>query len=351
MKLSKLICTTLAIFLCFFVLGCQNKKDTSYSIAVFVPGVISGSPVYEMLASGVTKAVDEFNKNISSVEKMTSLDIIEAGTNQAEWGTKLTAICASEKYDLIISSNSSLPSLIEPLTEDFTKQKFLLLDAVLEGNKSVATVNYNQREQAFLSGYAAGLITTASKDVLPYANSEKKIALIAAQEYPVMNNVILPGFIEGAHAVDPAITVDFKIVGNWYDASKSADIARSLYNSGVDVIMPIAGGANQGVLAEAKTLNYYVAWFDNNGYDKAPGFVLSSTCIHQEKMAYELTKLYLNGELFFGESKTVGAQDGYIDFISDDPICKEHLPQEILEKIEEKANAIKTGNLKLPLNE
>ena len=38
--------------------------------------------------------------------------------------------------------------------------------------------------------------------------------------------------------------------------------------------MPISGGANQGVLAAAKELGFYVSWFDNNGYSKAPVTIL-----------------------------------------------------------------------------
>ncbi|MFH5848934.1 BMP family ABC transporter substrate-binding protein, partial [Clostridium perfringens] len=92
-----------------------------------------------------------------------------------------------------------------------------------------------------------------------------------------------PAFLEGARAVDPAFEVDFRVVGNWYDASKGAELARAMKAAGVDVIMPIAGGANQGVIAAAKEGGFYVAWFDDNGYAKAPGYVVSSSVMAQER--------------------------------------------------------------------
>lgn len=350
MKKQLYVATVLTVFVlfCSCLGGCKQAEKKPTAVAVFVPGVVSGSPVYEMLVEGVTQAVNEHNAQAKDAEKVL-LDVIEAGTNQAEWGSKLTALSSTGQYSLIISSNSSLPALVEPLTVQFPSQKFLLLDAYLSGNANIATVNYNQREQSYLTGYAAGLATTASADVLPFANAEKKIALIAAQEYPVMNDTILPGFIEGAKAVDADITVEFRIVGNWYDASKSSEIARSLYQNGVDVILPISGGANQGVIASAQALNFYVTWFDDNGYAKAPGFVISSTIVNQQKMAYEQTKLYLSGGLQFGTAETVGMKEGYIDYVGDDSVCIEHVPEEMRTKMLNLANDIKSGKLSLPM--
>ncbi|HEB09960.1 MAG TPA: BMP family ABC transporter substrate-binding protein, partial [Spirochaetales bacterium] len=37
--------------------------------------------------------------------------------------------------------------------------------------------------------------------------------------------------------------MDFRVIGNWYDANKAADLANSMIDSGVDVIATIAGGA------------------------------------------------------------------------------------------------------------
>lgn len=331
-----------AFIVCFS--SCSNQKSKAKSIAVFVPGVMAGSPTYEMLAKGSIEAVDEFNSKTAGDIK---IDVIEAGTNQAEWGSKLTALASSGKYDLIVSSNSSLPAIIEPLTELFPEQKFLVLDAFFENNPNIATVNYNQREQGYLTGYAAGLATTADNSVFEYANKAKKIALIAAQEYPVMNEVILPAFIEGAKAVDPEISVDFRIVGNWYDASKSAEIARSLYEEGVDVILPISGGANQGVISAAKSLNFYVTWFDDNGYAKAPGLVISSITLEQQKLAKEKVSAYLENKLEFGKAQTVGIKDGYISYVCDDPDCIDYVPEVLRSKLSYVEMSIKAGELML----
>ena len=332
----------LAICLVFCVFGCSKNggKTNGKSVAVFVPGVVSGNPVYEMLVSGVSKACSEANSDDFPVD----VTIIEAGTNQAGWSEKLTALASSGKYDVIVSSNPSLPALVEPLTKDFPEVKWLLLDGYLEGNPNVITMRYNQREQGYIAGFVAGLVTTSDMD---YANPAKKIALIAAQEYPVMNEVILPAFAEGAAAVDPSISVEFKVVGSWADAEKASELARALYKDGVDVILPICGAGSQGVIAAAKDLGFYITWFDDNGYDKAPGYVVSSTIMKQEQAAYEITKDFLDGKTDFGSAKTVGIKDGYVRFVDDDINFTTFVDKSVQEKILDEYGKIVSGELEI----
>ena len=352
MIIKKYIVTLLALIgITVFGFSSGAKDTASQNIALFIPGTLSGNPVYEMLNEGVQKAVNEYN---STKQKKVSLSVLEAGANQAEWGKKLTALAAQQKYDVIISSNPSMPDFAKPILQNFPNQKFIFLDAYEQGNPNIATIRYNQREQGYLAGYAAGLITTASNlknkngtPALEFSNSSLKIALIAAQEYPVMNNIILPAFTEGAKAVNPNITVEFRIIGNWYDAAKGAEIAKSLYDSGVDVILPIAGGAAQGILVAAKQYGFYLSWFDDNGFSKAPGYVISSSVMDQKKMAYEQTMLFLENKTLFGSAQTVGIPEGYVYLILDDPIFLKTVPESIRLKMVSVYNDIQSGKLVL----
>lgn len=311
--MKKILLLTLAMCACIFT-GCA-KKTTNKNIAVFVPGICDNSPVYAMLRDGVLEAVKTYNsENNSEI----TCDVLEAGTNQAEWGTKLTQLAAVGKYDVIISSNPSLPELCLPILEQFPNQKFILMDATLEGNNNIYTLCYNQYEQAFLTGYIGGLMSESNK-----------LALIAAQEYPVMNNVLYPYFEKGAKAANASSSVDFRIVGNWYDATKGAELADAVIANGVDVILPICGGASQGVINSAVNSGIYVTWFDDNGFDKAPGTIISSSVMEQKKMTMEVTAKYLAGNIEWGKADMVGLKEGYIKFVEDDPNYLSTVPAEI----------------------
>lgn len=335
--IKKLLMLTI-LFPLFFV-SCSEKKGAVKSIAVFIPGILSDSPIYSMLADGAVAAVDEFNAGKDDEQKA-SVSILEAGTNQAEWGAKITALAAGEKYSLIISSNPSLPEIVQPICCQFPHQKFILLDAHFEGDTNIATVRYNQREQAFLSGYISALMSKTNK-----------IGLIAAQHYPVMDNVILPAYTEGAKAAASSATVDYRIVGNWYDASKGSELSRAMFNSGVDVILPICGGASQGVISSAKEQGFYIAWFDSNGFSKASGNVISSAVLRQDVLARELTLSYLKDETEWGTARTVGLSDGYVEFVQDDPLYIETVPKSVRDKMASLIESIRTGELNLMQND
>jgi simple sugar transport system substrate-binding protein len=199
-----------------------------------------------------------------------------------------------------------------------------------------------------MAGYLAALVT---EELAAAARSSagRRIGLIAAQEYPVMNNVILPGYLEGARAVDPQYTVDFRIVGNWYDAAKAGELAADMIHSGIRVILCIAGGANEGVVQAAGLSGTKVIWFDINGYHIRPGTVAGSAVLYQDKAARSLTLRYLRGELPFGTSETAGVAEGYVDFIQDDPDYRASVSAPIRERQAAMIERIRSGSLKLDM--
>lgn len=345
LSVTKLIGLVLLMVLLLFAASCNQKTteqagETSadipneYDIAVFVPGVLAGSPTYQMMADGVKKAVSEF--------ETATVKIVEGGFNQADWQDKVTELAATEKYELIVSSNPALPEISRRVSESFPNQNFLLFDGYLEGTENIYTFRYNQFEQAFLSGHMAGLVTTSSMEG---ANDDLRIGLIAGQEYPDMNQAILPGFEEGARWVNEDISVDFRVVGNWYDATKAGEMAGSMIKSGVDVILTIAGGANQGVLKTSKDNGTYVLWFDTNGYEKAAGVVIGSTALRQEKAAYQKTKQAIQGQLDFGSAEVVGVENGWVTFLNEDPLFTANVPEELQVRQSEVLEKMQSGQI------
>ena len=328
--------------------GCTNRKAEEparkeVSIGVFIPGVMAGSAIYEMLADGCKKAAADYAALHPGKEPFVA--VIEAGFNQAEWESKVTTLAASGAYDLIVSSNPSLPGIVSSVSEKFPAQKFLLLDGELEGNPNIYTLRYNQREQAYMAGFIAALVSLERAEFKNGA--AKKVGLVAGQEYPVMNNVILPGFLEGAQAVDPDFTVDFRVVGNWFDAVKAAELSAAMIRGGADVLLAISGGASHGVVQAASEAGAKVVWFDTNGYAIRPGTIIGSSILRQDKAAYEKTMLYLDGKLPFGKAEIVGAQGGYVDFVEDDPQYTAAVSQSVRKKQMELCASLRSGALVL----
>ncbi len=327
--MKKLLVVLLLSTLSINVFSTGKKESKNTQIAIFIPGVVAGSPIYEELESGTNKAAMEHGAQVKT---------IEGGFNPGDWPVKIKEIAATGLYDLIISSNPSIPEIFDNVSKEFPNQKFICLDGELTGNPQIYTAQYKQFEQAYLAGYMAGLVTLSN---MKGANSEKKVGFIYAHSYPVLDNILFPGFLEGLKDVDPEITVESSAVGNWWDATKASELTSLMIDKGVDVFLSISGGATQGVITQAQDKNKYVVYFDSNGYSKGPGTVIGSTVIRQEKLAYETVSNYLLGKTRFGTSDTLTAKDGFIDFIQDDPLYIEHVPHDIRQKMSKVVSKIK----------
>ncbi len=314
------------------------KKAEPFKLAVVVPGVTAGSPLYEQLVEGAQKAVDEYPN--------ASMKVVELGFNQAEWAEKMTSIVATSMYDVVITSNPSMPFVCMDLAAQFPEQKFIFVDAFIEGHPQMASFLYNQVEQSYMLGYLAGLITTSK---MPGANADLKIGVVVAQEYPALNKMMVPGFEQGAKAVNPGITLDYRVVGNWYDANKAGELAKSMVDSGVDVIGVICGGAAPGVFEVCKERNKYVMYWDDNSYSKAPGIIAGCGALHQTKLVYEVVSDAINGMVDYGTGTKLYSRDGYIEFVSDDPNYISLIPEDIKAKQKEVVDSIMSGKLKLEI--
>jgi len=89
------------------------------------------------------------------------------------------------------------------------------------------TVGYRgyMEEPHYLCGVAAGHVTRT-----------KKIAFVGSKPlYFIFNNA--NGFVLGARSVDPAITCQVVITGDWNNPVREAEVTNSLVDQGVDVIV------------------------------------------------------------------------------------------------------------------
>lgn len=346
-KHSALLLPAAMIFL--MILSCSPKEQNSagasstkssdsteaMSLAVFIPGVLSGSPTYEMMDMGVRKAAEE---------KGAAVKTVEGGFNQAEWKSQVLALAAEKKYDLIITSNPSMPEICREIKTTFKDQNFLILEGSRIEDDTVSTFLFSHLELSYMLGYLAGLATQS--DELPGADSMLKVGLIAGQEYPEMMQSIKPGFIQGLQAAAPEGELEFRVIGNWYDAARASDLAMGMFDEGVDIILTIAGGANQGVVSAAKNKGKYVLWYDSDGYSIEPGVILGSGIIREDKAAYEQTLLALEGKLEAGSSVYAGVYEGYVDFLDEESLYREHVPVAIRKAMKKETDKLRNGSLK-----
>ena len=180
------------------------------------------------------------------------------------------------------------------------------------------------------------------------ANAAYKIGLLAGQEYPVMNEKIRKGYIDGAKAVNKNFELDFRVLGNWYDAAKASELAVSMIKNKADVILTICGGGNAGVVAAAREQGAYVMWFDRPGYSYGKDIVVGSTEVSQKTACTNSLIAFVEGRLEFGKPEEFGIKDGAVNFAFEG--VPSIVPADIIQKVKQLIDGVKTGAITLSGN-
>ena len=76
----------------------------------------------------------------------------------------------------------------------------------------------------------------------------------------------------------------------WNDPARGAQLAKTMYDSGADIVYAAAGGTGLGVLQAAADNNKLSIGVDSNQNHLQPGFVLTSMLKRVDVAAYEVFK-------------------------------------------------------------
>ena len=164
-----------------------------------------------------------------------------------------------------------------------------------------------------------------------------------------MNDTILPAYRLGFRTVAAGGEIDFRVLGNWFDAGKAQEIATDMIRRGSDVILTIAGGGNQGVVSAARESGAYVLWYDESGYDQAPGIVIGSSFVRQDEAAREATRDAIAGTLRYGQARVLGVADGAVSFDTETEAFRRNVPAAIREEMESLLERLASGELVLEM--
>lgn len=334
-----LICLGI-FFLASGIVFAEEKQEVKQetSIAVYMPGLLgSGNAMLEMSKAGAEKAAAETGIN---------LKIIEGGYDWSAYENSVRQLSASGKWDAIVCFTAGFPSILQAVMPDFPDQKYILIDAVMDGGSQLYSVQFNSAEMAFLAGVFAGCVTTSS---MPNANTEKKIGMTAGMIYPEMTDLLKPGYENGAHWVDPDVENVFVVTDSWEDPAKGKEIGISMSKVGVDIIFMVSNITDLGTIEAGKENNFYCISVNTNMNSIAPGVVLTGVTKAYDKIVYQTLKAVAEGTLKYGTQETYSVKDGMVGYTPDDEFYLKYVPVDIQDKMKEAYDKLKTGKLD-PLN-
>ena len=267
--------------------------------------------------------------------------VIEANFDAAKHAPGLQA--AVEYADVIFVISYGFEDQLKAIADENPDKIFVNLDTVVQNQKNTITsVDYIEEEAAYLAGVTAALLTTDT--AIKNVNADKLIGVVGGDVDPVVDAFIF-AYENGAHAIDPAITVERKYLGSWDDAGKGKQGALQLYDLNADVVFQVAAAAGLGVLQAAKERELYALGVDTNQNDLEPGYVAGSMVKNVGLSMEEVYRTIADGTYQPGQALEYGLAQNGVDMVFDAQI--KVLPQASIDRVLAIRQDIITGQLKI----
>lgn len=256
-------------------------------------------------------------------------------TNAAQREQAFTQL-ARRGAAVIVGTGFTQASAIEKVAKQYPNVKFAIVDAVVD-LPNVLSINFREQESSFLCGMAAAMVSKTGK-----------VGFVGGMDIPLIRKFGL-GYAEGAKFVNPQIEVFQNMTGTtpaaWNDPTKGAELAKSQFGRGADVVFHAAGGTGLGVMQAAKDAGLLSIGCDSNQDYLHPGSVLTSAVKRVDVAVYKTFMDAKNGTWKGGQIFLGLAEQG-VDF-SLDEFNRKLITPEMEKKLNQTKADIIAGKLKV----
>ena len=234
---------------------CARAKD-------FLPAIVYdfGGKFDRSFNQSAAEGAERFNKK-------TGIAFREFEVTNAAQREQAMQQLARRGATIIVAVGFTQASAVERVAKQFPEVKFTIIDAVVD-LPNVQSVIFREQESSFLCGMLAAL-----------ASKSGKIGFVGGMDIPLIRKFAL-GYRAGAQHVNPQIEVFENMAGTtpaaWGDPTKGAELARSQFGLGADVVFHAAGSTGLGVMQAAKDAGKLSIGCDSNQDYMHPGSVLTS---------------------------------------------------------------------------
>jgi basic membrane protein A len=163
-------------------------------------------------------------------------------SNRADLLTQL----ADQGFNPVIAVGFSYGDVIGDVAKQYPETTFAVVDSTgVDVADNVTGLQFAANEGSFLGGVAAALKTTTNH-----------IGFVGGVQTPLIQS-FEAGYVAGAKAVKPDITIDRKYIApagdftGFNDPAKGKIVAQGMYDAGADIVYAAAGGSGIGVFQAA----------------------------------------------------------------------------------------------------
>ncbi len=299
--------------------------------AEFFPAIVydMGGKFDRSFNQSASEGVEKFRKETGITAREFEI------TNAAQREQAFTQL-ARRGAAVIVGTGFTQASAIEKVAKQYPNVKFAIVDAVVD-LPNVLSINFREQESSFLCGMAAAMVSKTGK-----------IGFVGGMDIPLIRK-FGRGYAEGAKFVNPQIEVFQNMTGTtpaaWNDPTKGAELAKSQFGRGADVVFHAAGGTGLGVMQAAKDAGLLSIGCDSNQDYLHPGSVLTSAVKRVDVAVYKTFMDAKNGTWKGGQIFLGLAEQG-VDF-SLDEFNRKLITPEMEKKLNQTKADIIAGKLKV----
>lgn len=236
--------------------------------------------------------------------------------------------------DLVVAVGVGYSVALRNVAERYPDVKFTVIDAVID-LPNVQSITFKENEGSFLVGMIAGMATESGK-----------VGFIGGMDIPLIRRFQV-GYAQGVRHVRDDVEFIDNYVGTtpsaWNDPIKAAEMAKSQYARGVDIIFSAAGPSGLGVINAAKDSGALAIGVDSNQNHVQPGFVLTSM-LKRVDLAVERAMQQAQSGTWQSGHYVMGLPEGGVDYAMD-----EHnaalISEEMRQKLEDARAKIISGEI------
>lgn len=215
---------------------------------------------------------------------------------------------ARRKADVIVAVGVGYSVAVRNVAAKFPDTRFTIIDGIID-LPNVQSVTFRENEGSFLVGMIAAMKTESPT-----------VGFLGGMDIPLIRRFEY-GYRQGALYVRPDIKFIENYVGTtpaaWNNPIKAAELAKSQYARGVDIIFSAAGPSGLGAIQAAKDAGKFAIGVDSNQNHVAPGSVLTSMLKRVDLAVYTAMMQARDGSWQPGH-QVLGLKDGGVDYALDD---------------------------------
>jgi basic membrane lipoprotein Med (substrate-binding protein (PBP1-ABC) superfamily) len=240
---------------------------------------------------------------------------------------------AEAGYDLIVGEVFGVEKAARQVAKDYPNTAFLMGSSFGPEEPNFAVFDNFIQECSYLTGLVAGSLTKSNL-----------IGMVGGYPIPEVNR-LMHAFMAGATEVNPDVKFTVSFIGSWYDPPKAKESAFAMIDQGADVIYAERFGVSDAAMERGvKAVGNVI-----DTQDQYPGTVVASALWHMEPSIDKALKAVAAGSFAaedYGPLSHLAAGGCSVA-----PLNAELVPMDVVDKVQAREAAIRSGELKVAVDD